>query len=267
MLLTIDSAGQVLSMFTSEDPERGVTEVAVAIGVSKSKAHALLASLTTVGLLRRTERGRYRVGWRVLSLNRVLAETTDFHRHARPVLQTLGHKFGEVVHLGTLDDGKVVYVDRVKGTSAVQIDVSALGSRLNAHCSAVGKVLLASLSPTMLDAVIARHGLPELTQRTITNRAALDEELATVRRRGFAIERGETIAEISCVAAPIVAPGPVVLAGISIAAPSYRFQARKDLYCHAIVRAGRYISKRLTEVEHGVDCLREREHQPVAVPG
>ena len=135
MLLTIDSAGQVLSMFTSEDPERGVTEVAVAIGVSKSKAHALLASLTTVGLLRRTERGRYRVGWRVLSLNRVLAETTDFHRHARPVLLTLGHKFGEVVHLGTLDDGKIVYVDRVKGTSAVQIDASALGSRLNAHCT------------------------------------------------------------------------------------------------------------------------------------
>jgi DNA-binding IclR family transcriptional regulator len=182
---------------------------------------------------------------------------------------TLGRRFGEMVHLGALDDGKVVYVDRVKGTAAVQIDASALGSRLNAHCSAVGKVLLASLSPAMLEAVIERHGLPALTARTITDRNALDEELANVRRRGFAIERGETIGDVACVAAPIVAPGPIVLASISIAAPSYRFNERKDLYCHAIVRAGHYISQRLTEAEHGVDLLaaRDSELAPIAVSG
>jgi DNA-binding IclR family transcriptional regulator len=266
MLLTIDSAGQVLSLFTNERPERGVTEVALAIGVSKSKAHALLSSLTSVGLLRRTDGGRYRVGWRVLSLNRVLAETTDFRRHARPVMETLGRRFGEMVHLCALDDGKVVYVDRVTGTQAIQINASALGSRLNAHCSAVGKVLLAHLPEATLDVIIARHGLPSFTPRTITDRAALDEELELIRRRGYAIERGEAVPDISCVGAPIVAPGPMVVAAISIAAPSYRFQERKDLYCHAVVRAGHYVSQRLTEAEHGIR-LRERAPEPVAVSG
>jgi len=255
MLLTIGSAGEVLSLFTKETPERGVTEVAVAIGVSKSKAHALLASLSSVGLLRRTERGRYRVGWRVLSLNRVLSETTEFHRHARPVMKTLARRFGEMVHLGALDDGKVVYIDRLQGTAAVQIDASRLGERLNAHCSAVGKVLLAQLPEHLLDEVIERHGLPALTSRTITSRAALLEELEMVRVRGFATERGEALEEISCVAAPITSPGPTVVAAISMAAPSYRFQAHREHYSQGIVRAGLYITRRLCEAPPSFELL------------
>src|ERR1700757_822665 len=181
MLLTIDCAGQVLEQFTKENPERGVTEVALALGISKSKAHALLSSLTHVGLLRRTPQGRYRMGWRVLSLNRILTETTDFHRYARPMMERLGERCGEIVHLGVLDDGQVMYVDRIKGRHAVQIDISALGNRLWAHCSGVGKMLLSHLPAAELDAVVERHGLPALTTRTITDRAALDAELAEIR--------------------------------------------------------------------------------------
>jgi DNA-binding IclR family transcriptional regulator len=262
MLLTIDSAGQVLSLFTNEHPERGVTEVAVALQVSKSKAHALLSSLTTVGLLRRTERGRYRVGWRVLSLNRVLAETTDFRLHARQVMQTLGGRYGELVHLAALDDGQVVYVDRIRGTRAVQIDDSSLGARLPAHVSAVGKALLASLSREHRDELFTRHGLEPRTARSITDRDVLEAELEQVRVRGYASEHGEAIDDVSCVAAPIVAPGPITVAAISISAPSYRFQERKAVYSQAVVRAGLYVSQRLAEIEATPPTAVE----PVAVP-
>lgn len=273
MLLTIGCAGQVLALFTNANPERGVTEVALALGVSKSKAHALLASLAAVGLLRRTQYGRYRVGWRVLSLNRVLSETTDFHRYARPVLQQLGARCGEVVHLGVLDNGQVMYVDRIKGRHAVSIDASALGNRLWAHCSAVGKVLLAHLSPDALDAVIEQHGLPAVTSRTITDRDALEAELAEIRRRGFASESGEAVPEVSCVAAPIVAPGPLVVAAVSLAAPTYRFQSRKEIYSQAIVRAGAYVSRRLAQAEEDLARAEEgllgsdHDGELVAVPG
>ncbi|MGE4426840.1 MAG: IclR family transcriptional regulator [Solirubrobacteraceae bacterium] len=262
MLLTIDSAGRVLALFTNACPERGVTEVAGALGVSKSKAHALLASLTSVGLLRRTHRGRYRVGWRVLSLNRVLIETTDFHTHARPVMQALGQRFGELVHLGTLDEGKVVYIDRIMGTAAVRIDVSALGSRLDAHCSAVGKALLANLPSSALDDVIEHGGLPAVTARTITDRARLDQELATVRERGFATEQGEAVEDVCCVAAPIFAPGPTVVAAISVAAPAYRFRENRQLYTHGIVRAATYITRRVGDARDRVDQA-EAEVVPV----
>jgi DNA-binding IclR family transcriptional regulator len=248
MLLTIESAGQALSLFTSDSPERGATEVAVALGVSKSKAHALLASLASVGLLRRTEAGRYRIGWRVLSLNRVLSETTDFQRYARPVMQTLADRFGEVVHLGALDNGKVVYLEQVQGTSAVQINPPALTSRADLHCNALGKVLLANLPSAGVREMIEKSELPALTPRTITDRGRLERELAEILSRGFAEERGEAFAEVSGVAAPIRAPGPLVLAAIGIAAPSYRFQARRELYCHAIVRAALYVSKLMVDV-------------------
>jgi DNA-binding IclR family transcriptional regulator len=266
MLLTIDCAGQVLSQFTKDCPERGVTEVALAMGISKSKAHALLSSLSHVGLLRRTEHGRYRVGWRVLSLNRVLAETTDFHRYARPVMERLGERCGEIVHLGVLDDGQVMYVDRIKGCHAVQIDVSVLGSRLWAHCSAVGKMLLAHMPADALDAVIERHGLPAMTPRTITDPAALDGELAEIRHRGLAYEQGEAVDDVACVAAPIVAPGPIVVAAISMAAPTFRFNQRRAVYSQAIARAGVYVSQCLSRAE--AELAREGQMRVAAgVPG
>jgi IclR family transcriptional regulator, KDG regulon repressor len=249
MLLTIDCAGQVLEQFTKDNPERGVTEVALALGISKSKAHALLSSLSQVGLLRRTPNGRYRMGWRVLSLNRVLTETNDFHRYARPMMERLGAHCGEIVHLGVLDDGQVMYVDRIKGRHAVQIDVSALGNRLWAHCSGVGKMLLSHLPSAELDSVIERNGLPRVTPRTITERTALDRELDEIRRRGLSVDMEEAVPEVSCVAAPIIAPGPVVVAAMSIAAPTYRFNARRAVYSQAIVRAATYVSQCLVRAE------------------
>lgn len=249
MLLTIDCAGQVLAQFTKDCPERGVSEIALATGISKSKAHALLSSLSHVGLLRRTRHGRYRVGWRVVALNSVLAETTDFHRYARPVMERLGERCGEVVHLGVLDEGQVMYVDRISGRHAVQINISALGNRLPAHCSAVGKMLLANLSPYALHGVIERHGLPALTSRTITDRAALECELSEIAKRGLSLEHGEAVDDVSCVAAPIIAPGPTFVAAISIAAPTFRFNQRRAVYSQAVARAGVYVSQCLSRAE------------------
>lgn len=249
MLLTIESAGRVLSMFTSESPEHGTTEVALAIGISKSKSHALLMSLTSVGLLRRTGRGRYQVGWRVLSLNRVLAETTGFHRHARPVMRALGGQFGERVLLGALDDGKVVCVDRLQEAAPSGGRAAPPGSHAHAHAGAIGKVLLAYSSPGALEQVISRHGLPALTSRTIIDPDALRNQLAAVRRRGFAVDRDEESDDRSCVAAPISIPGPVVVAAIAIAAPSERFRAREQIYQQAVVRAGRFVSQQLAAAE------------------
>jgi DNA-binding IclR family transcriptional regulator len=249
MLLTIDSAGRVLSMFTSDSPEHGATEVALAIGVSKSKAHALLTSLSSVGLLRRTGRGRYRVGWRVLSLTRVLAETTDFHRHARPVMESLGQQLGELVELAALDDGKVVYIDRTRGARASAVAAHDLGIGRHSHGAAVGKILLANLSSGELDHMLERHGLPAVTARTQRAADLLRGELEQARRRGFAVDRGEELDRMSSVAAPILAPGRVVVAAIGVVSESTRFEEREALYRQAVIRAAKYISQRLTDAE------------------
>ncbi|MHB8696292.1 MAG: IclR family transcriptional regulator [Solirubrobacteraceae bacterium] len=249
MLLTIESAGRLLDLFTPLAPERGVTEVAAELGVSKSKAHALLASLAAVGLLRRTDGGRYRLGWRVLSLSRVLEMTTEFRRHARPIMRALHHRFGETVHLAALDGGQVVYVDRIEGVHSVRIAASGVGSVLPAHCSAVGKVLLSKFTEAELEALIDRHPLQAFTPNTITDPDELGAQVREAQLRGYATDLEEAVLDVSCVAAPIVATGPRVVAAISMSVPSYRFSGHEDAFRRGVMLAGQHISLKLRETE------------------
>jgi DNA-binding IclR family transcriptional regulator len=245
MLGTVLNAGRVLDLFTSETPERGVTEVADALGIPKSRAHALMSSLAHVGLLRRTAEGRYRLGWRVLALGRILTETTEFRAEARRAMEELSGRFGETVHLATLDDGVVVYVDKIEGTRAVRIAVSAVGSMLPAHCSGVGKALLAHRPWEEVAETAERRGLERFTARTITSKEGLARELAAIRRRGYSLDLEEVLPEVCCVAAPIFDHRSRAVAAISVTAPAYRFAEHAKAYQAAVVDLARRVSTRL----------------------
>lgn len=245
MLNTVANAGKALDLFTTERPEHGVSEVARALGLSKSRAHALLLSLTDSGLLRRTPDRRYRLGWRVLAMNRVLSETTDFKAAASETMAKLAECSAETVHLATFDAGHVRYVDKLEGPRAVPIGVSTVGAQLPAHCSGVGKVLLAHRVPTEVEQTVDLHGLPRLTARTITTIEGLAEELDQVRHQGYALDRGEVIDGLGCVAAPILDGDGRAVAALSISAPAERFVPRFDSLRRLVVTAGHGVSARL----------------------
>jgi IclR family transcriptional regulator, KDG regulon repressor len=142
-LLTVESVGRILDLYELDSPEHGPKQVSEALGISKSKAHALMSSMERIGLLRRIPGGRYRLGWRPLELERVVSATTPFRPAARAVAAKLAQHCGETIHVAALDGGRVVYVERVRGSRGVPIDASAVGAKLPAHCSGVGKVLIA----------------------------------------------------------------------------------------------------------------------------
>lgn len=239
MLRTIESSGRVLELFTVERPECGVTEVAEELGFSKTRAHALLASLADVGLLRRTSRGRYRLGWRLLGLNRVLVDTTDFRAHAWPVMEALSDQLGEPTHLATLAQGNILYVDRSPASR-----VSA-EEALPAHASALGKALIADLMPGERRRVLEAHGMPRLTRRTTVDALALDRELLQVAECRVAIDRDESTPGVCCVASPILGPEGQVVAAIGLSAPSDRFAHSIRIYRCAVMRAADHVSRRL----------------------
>jgi IclR family KDG regulon transcriptional repressor len=245
MLLTIQNAGRILDLYDAESPERGPTEVGSELGIGKSKAHALMASMAEIGLLRRTADGRYRVGWRALELERIVRESTPFRPIAYEIAARLARHCGEVVHVAALDGGRVVYVDRLLGSRAIEIPLSSVGSTLPAHCTGVGKALLAHVEPGELDALLDRHGLPAFTDRTIVDRDRLYAELHRVRRDGVAHDQGEVAVGLACVAAPVHDLEGHVCAAISIAAPAERFAAAGDGYRSAVVRAARMINEGL----------------------
>jgi DNA-binding IclR family transcriptional regulator len=242
VLQTVENAGRVIDLFTVAAPEWGVSEASAELGISKSGTHALLSTLADIGLLRRTPESRYRIGWRVLALSRTLTDTTDFLSGVRGVLEGLLQRTGETVHMATLQGGKAIYIDRLEGNHSVRIAVSHVGAALPAHCSGVGKVLLAYRQKPEVDAVIARHGLPKVTGNTITDPDRLHAELAEIRRRGYAWDDEEIVPDVSCVAAPIIGPEGFIAAAVSLSAPTYRFTQRREVYKDTVCAAAREIS-------------------------
>lgn len=243
MLGTVKKAGEVISLFTKQQPELGVTEVAEALHIPKSSAYALLASLCEIALLRRTPQNRYRLGWRILGLGSILKETTEFRVEAVPAMQRLVARFGETVHLAVLEGFHVVYVEKLEGTRAVRIAASSVGARLPAHCSGVGKVLLANRPWKEIEELATQHGLPPYTPHTITRPEQLRAELDRVREQGFAYDLEEVSPELCCVAAPVRDFSGRTVAAMSLSVPSYRFRQNRDVFRMEILRAAREVSE------------------------
>ena len=252
MLGTVQKVGEVLEHFTRENPEWGVSEVAKALGIPKSSAHALLSTLAQIGLLKRGREGRYRLGWRILTLSQVLLSTCSWRQEARKAMEELVARFGETTHLAVLECGRVVYVEKLEGTRAVRVVNTGVGMELPAHCSAVGKVLLASRPWEEVVKIMARQGMPAFTPNTITTLDELFTELEAVRERGYAYDIEEAVPELCCVAAPIRDHTGEVIAAMSLSVPFYRFQQMKEEYRKAILEATRTVSERLGYMEEGV---------------
>src|SRR5512142_1952527 len=104
MLNTIQKASELLALYDREHTEWGVREVAEKLKMAKSSAHDLLASLAQVGFLNKSESGRYRLGWRLVTMSETLLATTELRKEARPVLEDLAARYQETLHLAVLDD-------------------------------------------------------------------------------------------------------------------------------------------------------------------
>ncbi|MGW4334076.1 IclR family transcriptional regulator [Rhodococcus koreensis] len=252
MLGTVSKAGKVLGLFTSGLPEWGVSEVASELHIPKSSAHALLSTLNQIGLVRRIPDGRYRLGWRILELNRTLLESTDFLGAARSRTQQIADQLNATIHIAALREHDVIYLDKVTGCRRPEFTASAVGLAAPAHCTALGKVLLANLDEGQADALVERHGLTRCTSRTITSKPQLRAELGAVRLRGCSYDLEESASKICCVAAPIRDTQGVVQAAISISAPASQFRQHPVVLRRSVQRAAMGISRSLFTSEHAV---------------
>jgi IclR family transcriptional regulator, KDG regulon repressor len=245
MLQTIQKASEVLSLFDREHTEWGVREVAEKLNTAKSSAHDLMSSLAQVGFLQKTDDGRYRLGWRLVTMSETLLTTTELRKESHPLLEELAAQYQETIHLAVLDDTQVVYVDKLEGRQAVRVELTSLGARLYAHCSALGKVLLAYSSEEEVKRIIQTAGLPRFTPNTITNEEDLFQTLTKIRKQGYAYDLEEILPDLCCVGAPISNFSGQVIAAISMSIPAYRFRRSQTEYRYAIVRTAKIISERL----------------------
>ena len=145
----------------------------------------------------------------------------DINGIARPVMQGLNDTLNESIHLGVLEGSHVRFLEAIESRRAVRV-ASRLGRSLPAHCTSLGKALLAELDDQELRRLYPTERLPVVTDKSISQRSALEAQLATVRRVGFATNREESEDGVASVAVAIPTKTPDLRIGLSASAPIAR---------------------------------------------
>jgi DNA-binding IclR family transcriptional regulator len=209
----------------AEPTPQGVTEIGRALGMPKSSAHRLLATLGNRGLVERDERGRYGPGIALIALGLGALEREPLSVAARPVLEAEADALGETFFLVVARAGRLVVLDKVEGTGFLRA-APRVGTSVPVHATAVGKLFLA-FGNGSLEAPDGR--LERFTPRTKIEARSLDREVEKARRRGFAENREEWIPGLHVVAAPVrIGSGdaagtpPRLVGAVAVAAPAAR---------------------------------------------
>jgi IclR family KDG regulon transcriptional repressor len=223
----LDRALSILEVLGQEEPELTLAELSERLRLPKSTVHRLLGVLEQHRFVEKAARGgKYRLGLRLFELGSKVIANLDLRERARPYLERLVLETGETTHLCVLDDGEVLYLEKVEASRTVRVP-SIVGQRYPVHCGAAGKSLLAFLPDDELDKLIRARGLKAYTSNTITTLAQLRSELQLIRDRGYAIDNEEFEQGLRCIGAPVRDYSNKVIAAISIAGPTFRITEEK----------------------------------------
>lgn len=203
---------EILSLFSELRPELGVSEVARELGVHKSRVHRAIKTLEDMCYLRRDPRTRrYCLGYKAFEIGALAGRHSNTMSWARAQLRELAARFNASVSLRLVDDTDLLIVDTVETDDDPELHVPT-GARIPLNYGAGGQVRAAFLSDDQIRELVALHGLPRYTLKSITTEAEFLKAVRATRERGYAISEGETVPGSFSVAAPIVDPAGALTA-------------------------------------------------------
>jgi IclR family pca regulon transcriptional regulator len=208
---SIERGFAVLCAFDADLPNPTLAELAARTGLSRPAVRRILLTLQRLGYVV-GERGRWTLTPRVLTIGQHYTASHGIVEIAQPHLLRVVDRTGESASLAQLDGTDVIYVARVNARRVLSVNVD-IGTRLPAHATSMGRVLVAFAGASVVDRIIEEVGLPALTSRTITDPVAFRDALHDTRRRGFAVVDGELEEGFLSAAVPVRdARGAVVAA-------------------------------------------------------
>ena len=214
----------ILDTLAEARRELALHEIADRLGLPKSTAHGLISTLKDFGYIEQSAfTAKYKLGLRLFEVGSIVALGWDVRTVAAPYIQRLLEEMRETVHLVVLDKYEVLYIDKRETSESLRI-ASQVGMRLPAHCTGVGKVLMAYLTEEERREIIKAKGLPRYTRNTLTDPLALEGELCRIREQGYSIDNEEIMDSLKCVAAPIWDQSGNVISAISLSGPISRMQ-------------------------------------------
>lgn len=207
----------------ADSPEPASLKIlAQTTGLHPSTAHRILAAMTATRLVERQDAGTYQLGIRLLELGNIVKSRINIREIALPFMQQLHERIGEAINLGIRHDDEIIYAERTSsGRSLVRV-VYLVGGRAPLHLTSVGKLFLAADTPENVRAYAKRTGLPGKTPHSLTSLTALEKELDKIRRHDLAFDNEEAEIGLRCVAAPLRNDEVIIVAGLSVSAPTDR---------------------------------------------
>ena len=220
-LSSVANAILLMKAFSDEQSELGISALAERLKLAKSTVHRLASTLLEAGMLdQNKETGKYRLGLAVFELGSLVRRKMDMSFEAKPWLMSLREQTDETVNLSILDHGSVVCVNFLESKKVNRIS-SGIGLRKPVHCTAEGKALIAFQSPGIIQQLLEGK-LERRTPHTSISPAALKEELAQIRTRGYATDDEEYELGVRGIAAPIRDDSGLPIAAVGITGPTQR---------------------------------------------
>lgn len=211
---SVDRVLDMIEVLAEEQKGLGVTELANRVGLHKSTAHRLLATLARRNYIEKTEAGTYKIGLKLIEAVSCYINSLELQTEARPYIVQITSHLGLTSHLGVLDGDQVVYIEKMDVVSTVKM-YSQIGLRMHAYCSSLGKCLLSNYSKEELEGRMKNCSFIKFTPNTISNMEELHEEMAKVRRQGWAMDDQEFEIGHRCIGAPIYDYRGDIIASIS----------------------------------------------------
>jgi DNA-binding IclR family transcriptional regulator len=209
-------------------------EIAARLGLGRQATYHLLHTLVGSGMLARNQQNRYVLGLHVATLADAFVRQLEPPEHLAPLVRAVAAETGETAYTAGWRDGEIVSLVSVPGSNPIQAVTAPQGYSRFAHARATGKLLLAYATPELRERYFATHALDRCTANTLTDRVALDAELARIREEGASFDREEFAPGLCCLAVPVGRTGATFAIGLS--APVERFQARCGDYLRIMRR-------------------------------
>ncbi|WP_216826525.1 IclR family transcriptional regulator [Euzebya pacifica] len=225
----VGRAFSILFCFDGRRHELSLAEITERVGLPKTTVHRLAAHLLEQGVLERGSAGCYRLGMRLFELGNLVPSQRRLRSTALPFIEDLYEATHQVIHFGVLDDIEVIYLERITGHDGVSCP-TRIGGRMPAHCTAVGKAILAH-RPEALGRTV-QAGLSRRTPHTIADEARLVADLQEIARSGLAYDWQEGQVGVSCVAAPVFNRDGKAVAALSVT--SHAIHKRSERFAGAV---------------------------------
>jgi IclR family pca regulon transcriptional regulator len=211
----------ILACFSAERPLLGIAELADMLGMSRSTTHRYVITLVALGYLRQGAQRKYHLALQVTELGMSAMNSTSLREHARPYIEELSRRSAFTVAVAVLDGSEIVLVDRVRGRrrgeELIELGIGA-GSRVPAHCTAMGKLLIAHLPVRERRELLAELKLGRRQPGAIASKSALRDELESIPADGLASSCEELAPGVIAIAAPVRDGSRAIVAAAGMAA-------------------------------------------------